>query len=294
MARHPVLVHGKLVYTATKRNATLGSTIDDTDTDTDNDTGSWARYRKWRWSYHGTDTLSTIQHTLLHILLERCRDWNIYRVWSGPDVLTGLGTEMAAPDSFGSGRKRHLHAGNNNTNHTNNNDGPSKVWLRRDDSIEISSWSPFSYCDIPIQRLPTAIAHRRRLPLLYLTMDIIITARTWYGSTQQPQGAEIAVNTENANTAVNSREYRPHRRRTSLSSSNHNSLNLHAVWDDSTDIIETILQHDFQDSRNAFEVSLLLYIHDIRTVNIQLCLVARQWRNQNFNAFRLGGKSRLI
>jgi hypothetical protein len=46
-------------------------------------------------------------------------------------------------------------------------------------------------------------------------------------------------------------------------SSHHKSLNLHAVWDDS--IIETILEHDFQDSRNAFEVSLLLYIHDIRT-----------------------------
>ena len=55
-------------------------------------------YRKWRWSYHGTDTLSTIQHTLLHILLERCRDWNIYRVWSGPDVLTGPGTAMPAPN----------------------------------------------------------------------------------------------------------------------------------------------------------------------------------------------------
>jgi hypothetical protein len=40
MARHPVLVHGELVYTAIKRNATLGSKIDDTDTDTDNDTSS--------------------------------------------------------------------------------------------------------------------------------------------------------------------------------------------------------------------------------------------------------------
>ena len=119
---------------------------------------------------------------------------------------------------------------------------------QRDDSIEISSWSRFSiesieqvfpsYCDIPIQRLPTAIAHRRRLPLLYLTMVIMNTARTWYGGTQQPQGAEIAVNTENSNTAVNSREYRPHRRRMSLSLSHHSGLNLHVVWDGSTVILK--------------------------------------------------------
>ena len=79
------------------------------------------------------------------------------------------------------------------------------------------------------------------------------------GSQQHQQIRSIAVNTENANTAMNSREYRPHWHRTSLSSSHHNSLNLHAVWDDS--IIKTILRRDFQDSRNAFEV----YIHDIRT-----------------------------
>ena len=43
----------------------------------------------------------------------------------------------------------------------------------------------------------------------------------------------------------------------------HTSLNLHAVWDDR--IIETILERDFSNSRNAFEVNLLLYIHDVRT-----------------------------
>ena len=64
------------------------------------------------------------------------------------------------------------------------------------------------------------------------------------------------------------RDYRSQRQRRRtlrgpISSSHHSSLNLHAVWDDS--IIETILERDFQYSRNAFEVSLLLYIHDIRT-----------------------------
>ena len=66
------------------------------------------------------------------------------------------------------------------------------------------------------------------------------------------------------------REYRSQQRRhalrftsPSVRSSHHSSLNLHAVWDDS--IIETILERDFQDSRNALEDSLLLYIHDIRT-----------------------------
>lgn len=54
----------------------------------------------------------------------------------------------------------------------------------------------------------------------------------------------------------------PRRLRSSMSMY-HSSLNLHAVWDDR--IIETILERDFSNSRNAFEVSLLLYIHDIRT-----------------------------
>ena len=81
---------------------------------------------------------------------------------------------------------------------------------------------------------------------------------------RQPQQSHSIRHTNR----IDARDYHSQRQRrggfrSSLSLSHHSSLNLHAVWDDS--IIETILERDFQDSRNAFEVSLLLYINDIRT-----------------------------
>jgi hypothetical protein len=48
----------------------------------------------------------------------------------------------------------------------------------------------------------------------------------------------------------------------------HHSLNLHAVWDDS--IIETILERDYENSRNTMEASLLSYIWTIRATNPSL------------------------
>jgi hypothetical protein len=48
----------------------------------------------------------------------------------------------------------------------------------------------------------------------------------------------------------------------------HHSLNLHAVWDDS--IIETILERDFDYSRNALEANLLSYIWNVRTTDPSL------------------------
>jgi S1/P1 Nuclease len=48
----------------------------------------------------------------------------------------------------------------------------------------------------------------------------------------------------------------------------HHSLNLHAVWDDS--IIETMLERDFDYSRNTMEASLLSYIWKTRASNPSL------------------------
>lgn len=48
----------------------------------------------------------------------------------------------------------------------------------------------------------------------------------------------------------------------------HHSLNLHAVWDDS--IIETILERDYNYSRNKMEASLLSYIWTTRATNPSL------------------------
>jgi S1/P1 Nuclease len=73
----------------------------------------------------------------------------------------------------------------------------------------------------------------------------------------------------------------------------HRSLNLHAVWDDS--IIETMIESDFDSSRNTMEASLLSYIWTTRATNPSLysndwlgCAEATskicvsQWAEQSF------------
>ena len=108
--------------------------------------------------------------------------------------------------------------------------------------------------------------------------------------TSKNTGAKHHNDRDYARTAGHS-QVRTSRRRRRLRKSHHHELNLHAVWDDS--IIETTLARDYNNSRNALELSLLNLIWQtrltpawnnewLRCANGALTLCATQWGKESW------------
>ena len=132
----------------------------------------------WRWQYtrripkqqRGTasdDDRHVIVETLclqfsrpcyVHILLERCRDWSIYGVWSGPDVLTGPGTAMVPPN-----------------NATTSN---WTVWcLERNESAQIILLFNRRLCDVQWFDRSSFVVHFVWITFVYTGQDILMHER---------------------------------------------------------------------------------------------------------------------